>query len=91
MKLFLNKTFVNNMFLLKKNVKYFSSIYLLFNKVCLFGGAVNGREIVFRDALRIIFHIDFKCGSINFRKRRKQQAIYQHLDIAHLTLYFAIS
>ena len=30
------------------------------------------------------FHIEFKCGSINFYKQRKQTAKYQHLGITPL-------
>ena len=47
-------------FLLKRSVKYFSSIYLLHNKVCLCGGT-NQRlslEVSFRDILRMIYQID---------------------------------
>ena len=43
MKLFKNKIFANNMLLPKKNMKCFSSMYLLRNKVCLCGGTINCR------------------------------------------------
>ena len=38
----------------------------------------------FGDILRAICHNDFKCGSINFHKPRKQPANYQTLGIASL-------
>ena len=75
MKLSLNKTFIKRMFLLRKkeyifwnifsqkNVKYFSSIYILCNKVSLCGGTFNCCWNCFFYILRMTFHIDFKWGS----------------------------
>ena len=41
-------------------------------------------ETLFRDILRIICHIGFKCGSVNLHKQKKQPTKYQHLDTAPL-------
>ena len=41
LKLSINKTFANNLISLKKNEKYFSSIYSLRNEICLYCGTVN--------------------------------------------------
>ena len=64
MKLSINNTCVYKN---KNNMKYFSSIYLLRNKV----GYVVYRKFLlklFCDILKMNFHIDFKWGSINFHK-----------------------
>ena len=63
------------------NLKYFSTTYVLLDKIC------DGNlplELLFRDILRMICHIGFKCGTIPFHKCRKWSAKYQHLTIAPL-------
>ena len=43
-------------------------------------------KLLFRDILRMICNIDFKCGIINFCKQRKCPVKYQHLGVAPLIL-----
>ena len=38
-------------------------------------------KLLFRDILETIFHIDFRCGSINFRKQPKQSVEFQNSGI----------
>ena len=40
------------------------------------------------DILKITWHIDFKCGSINFHNQGQYPTIYQHLGIASLRRNF---
>lgn len=40
--------------------------------------------MLFRDILRIICHVDFEYGSINFHEQSKQLVKCQHMAIAHL-------
>ena len=75
-------------FFLKKHVNLFS-IYVL----RLIFVYVVARQLLlklfFDDILRMISHIDFKYGSINFRLERKQPAKYQDRGIAPLVpIYF---
>ena len=78
------------MFLLKKNVKYFSSITyckLKFVYVVVVPSIVKSQlslKLLFCDILRIICHIDFTCRSINFLRQRKQQTKYQKLGVVSL-------
>ena len=67
------------MFHLKKNVKYFSFIHILHNKVYVVVPPVVFEVAFFGDILRVISHIDFKCSSINFHKKRKQESKNQYL------------
>ena len=86
MKLSINNTCVYKS---KNNMKYFSSIYLLRNKV----GYVVYRKFLlklFCDILKMNFHIDFKWGSINFHKQRKRLAKYQLLGIAPVSLILVV-
>ena len=81
MKLSINKTIVDNMFF-KKNVNY-SHIFITQQSLC---DTINCRwKLSFRDILRRISHIDFKYGSINFHKQRKQPAKYKQLGRVPLT------
>ena len=57
--------------LLLKYQKYFFSKYVLRDKVCLCGASIVVETSLF--ILRMICHINFKFGSINFRQYRKQQ------------------
>ena len=41
-------------------------------------------ETVFRDTLRMICNIEFKCDSLKFHEQRKQPANHQHLHTAPL-------
>ena len=68
------------MFHLKKNLKYFSFIYILHKKVDVVVQPAVFEVAFFCDVLRVISHIDFKCDRIHFHNQRKQQAKYQHLD-----------
>ena len=43
-------------------------------------------EALFCNILKIICHINFKCGSINFHKKGKQLARHQHQNIVSFIL-----
>ena len=71
------------MFLLKKSLKYFSSLRVLHNKGCFMWWRHQLlQNLFFQDMLRMISHIDFRFDSINFHKQRKQPTKHQHLGIA---------
>ena len=42
-------------------------------------------KLLFGDIFKMIFHIDFKCDSVNFHNQREQPIKYQHLVIAPVT------
>ena len=78
------------MFLLKKNLKYFSSIKyykLKFVYVVVVPSIVKNQlslKLLFSDILRMICHTVFTCGSIKFLRQRKQPTKYQDLGIVSL-------
>ena len=43
-------------------------------------------KLIFCYILRIFCHIDFKCGSIDFHKKKTQPAKYQYLSMANLKI-----
>ena len=44
-------------------------------------------KLLFCDILRTNCHADFKCGSINFLKHRKQPVKYHHLGTLCLSVH----
>ena len=74
------------LFLLKKSVKYFTTMHLLHIKLVYVVGPSISLNFLFRNVLRVNCHIEFQSGSINFLKQRKQPVKYQNLVIAPLGL-----
>ena len=74
------------LFLLKKSVKYFTTMHLLRIKLVYVVVPSILLKFLFRNVLRVNCHIEFQSGSINFLKQRKQPAKYQNLVIAPLSL-----
>ena len=77
---------LSNIFLLKKNVKCFSFINALRNKVYLCGITSIVVEALFRDILRMIGHMSSNVRALIFTrgKRNQQNIITQALSFKHL-------
>ena len=69
----------------KKDVKCFSSIYLLCNKEVVPSIFVES-VFFFSFYLENYLSYDFKCDSVNFHKQRNQPTNCQYLDIAPLAM-----
>ena len=73
------------MFLFKKNVKYFCHIRVGQYSFFVRWSCLLLWKLLFRDILRMNFHIDFIYSNISIHKWRKQPTKYQHLGIAPST------
>lgn len=71
-KLSIKKTFFSSMFLLKKDVKFFSSIHPLRKNFICVVVLPDFVEITFCGFFKMICQNDFKYDNINFQKQRKQ-------------------